>query len=332
MKKIFTLVMACAVALAASAELKQWSYDQVSNNGATTTVKEDGTIDIDFTNEAYVQDYGGEYMINAQNSEWYLTFDLYADDLVGTHGLAAFDEFYTSLLSWDTFDYYYPTAMNCVVTIVDGKYDFNVDMEAGETKFHIHMFAPAPPEGALDYDTKSGDINYEFASPEEVQVIDRHSMGEKDVVVQMISSDETYAAVFRLFLDEADPETIIADGEYPIDHTSASGTVAASTGVGAGNVIMPSYFAVLRGGKISKPYFLTSGTMKVTNSANGMLIEVDSKNSWNVPVKLVGHYSRTSGISDIKVDAPKATKAIENGQVVIVKDGIKYNAAGARIK
>ena len=331
MKKIFTFVMACAVALAASAELKQWSLDQVSNNGANTTVKEDGTIVIDFTNPAYIQDYGGEFMINAQNSEWYATIDLYASSLVGNYTTSDFDTSYTNMMSWVTFDSYYLGDINFTCAIVDGNYDMNFTMESDGQKFQVHMYAPAPPEGALEYDTQTGDVNYTYLSAEEINVIDRHDMGEKDVVIQTMAADGSNGAVFRLFLDEADPETIIPDGTYEINPSGASGPVAASTGVGAGNVIQPSYYAVLRGGKISKPYFLTSGTVTITNTKDGMAIDVDAKNSWNVPVKL--HYTpAVTGINDITVESSKTYKAIEDGQVVIVKDGIKYNTAGARIK
>ncbi|MCQ2288866.1 MAG: hypothetical protein MJZ74_07180 [Muribaculaceae bacterium] len=331
MKKIFTLVMACAVALAASAELKQWSVDQVSNNGATTTVKEDGTIVIDFANPAYVQDYNGEFMINAQNSDWYATIDLYASSLVGHYTTSDFDSFYTNMMSWVTFDSYYLGEIDFTCAIVDGNYDMNFTLESDGQKFQVHMYAPAPPEGALEYDTQTGSVDYTYTSENEINVIDRHDMGEKDVVIQMMAADGSNGAVFRLFLDEADPETIIPDGTYEINHSAASGTVAASTGVGSDNVIQPSYFAVLRSGKITKPYFITSGTVTVTNTKGGMAIDVDAKNSWNVPVKL--HYvPEFTGINDIAVESSKVVKTIENGQVVIEKDGAKYNAAGARIK
>ena len=62
-----------------------------------------------------------------------------------------------------------------------------------------------------------------------------------------------------------------------------------------------------------------------------MAIDVDAKNSWNVPVKL--HYApQLTGINDINVETSKVVKTIENGQVVIVKDGVKYNVAGVCIK
>ena len=40
----------------------------------------------------------------------------------------------------------------------------------------------------------------------------------------------------------------------------------------------------------------------------------------------------TTGINDINVNSAKVVKMIENGQVVIVKDGVKYNVAGQAIK
>ena len=49
-----------------------------------------------------------------------------------------------------------------------------------------------------------------------------------------------------------------------------------------------------------------------------------------VSVKVVPEVS--TGINDLKVEGSKAVKSIENGQLVITKDGKRYNAAGQMMK
>ena len=49
---------------------------------------------------------------------------------------------------------------------------------------------------------------------------------------------------------------------------------------------------------------------------------------------VVGKYviTKLSGISDVTTATTKTQKVIENGQVLIIKDGKKYNLLGAEVK
>lgn len=330
MKLFSTLFLALACTCTMSAQFNQWNYNRV-NAASNTSLAQDGTIVVNFENAAVIQDYSGEYMINAQNNDWYLTLDVYADKLEGTHVTSDFDSDYTSLINWNTYDFIYPTTINCVVTVENGMYIFNVNMEADGQNYEVHLWAPAPPEGALEFDTQIGDVNTEYA-PEEMTIVDRHDMGENDIVIVLEAADGTSGTVLRLMLDadKVDAQHVIPEGVYPIDATGASATVTASVGV-VNNTVMPSYYATLRGGKVSKPYFLTSGTVEVQHTSNGIALYVDAKNSWNVPVK-IQCVPELTGINDINVAASKTRKAVENGQVVIIKGDRKYNVTGAQMK
>lgn len=332
MRIITSFLIALVCSLGASAQLAQWDFNKVSKDANVHTA-DDGTIVVDFQNPAVIQDYSGEYMINAQNSDWYATFDVYASTLVGTYTLSDFDTFYTNMMSWVTFDSYYPSAITFVCAVEDGKYQINIDMESDGQKFKIHMWAPAPPEGALDYDTQIGDVDYEYTSGEEIQIVDRHDMGENDVVIVFQAADGSNGAVFRMMLDadKVDPINIIPEGVYPINATGASGTFTASVGAVNGTV-MPCYYAVLRSSRVTKPYFLTSGTVEVKHTKAGTAVIVDAKNSWNVPVKLK-YAPEATGISDVNANNASADGLFfENGQVVVVKGNRKYNVSGAQMK
>ena len=51
-------------------------------------------------------------------------------------------------------------------------------------------------------------------------------------------------------------------------------------------------------------------------------------------VELVNCYieGEATGVEDIKTETVKAKKFIEDGQLVIVKDGVRYNVLGAQLR
>ena len=55
---------------------------------------------------------------------------------------------------------------------------------------------------------------------------------------------------------------------------------------------------------------------------------------WSEEVMLEGDYviEESTGISDATVSRAPAVKKIENGQVLIIKDGKKYNLLGNQVK
>lgn len=83
-----------------------------------------------------------------------------------------------------------------------------------------------------------------------------------------------------------------------------------------------------------KDYDLKEGNNVFTMSTG--VLEMYSKNGagtttkWQIVSVLTGKDAETTGIND-NAAAVKATKIVENGQVVIVKGGKKYNTMGAEL-
>ena len=78
-----------------------------------------------------------------------------------------------------------------------------------------------------------------------------------------------------------------------------------------------------------------AGIYRVTIPAEGIygINAAGTAIAWyNNKIQLIYTISEPSGITDVKAASSKAYKMIENGQVVIVKDGIKYNVTGQVIK
>lgn len=75
------------------------------------------------------------------------------------------------------------------------------------------------------------------------------------------------------------------------------------------------------------------GVVTLTKSSLLTVVVLDANEeeivSNEIEVKVV---SKSTGINDIKVNDGKVYKTIENGQVIIVKDGARYNTVGQSIK
>ena len=111
-------------------------------------------------------------------------------------------------------------------------------------------------------------------------------------------------------------------------------TVLASVGV-VGQSIYPSFYGFMSEdgkGIVTPLYFLVGGTVEVENRDGKLYIEVNAVNSYNVPVHIV--YDGTKGSTGVEniSTATTATKMLNNGQLVIIRDDKTYNAQGAQVK
>ena len=68
-----------------------------------------------------------------------------------------------------------------------------------------------------------------------------------------------------------------------------------------------------------------------TLGAHKAYIALDAQGAAKAPRRLVFHTDEEQGIEDVQ-NAVQSTKLIENGQLVIIRNGVEYNAAGQRIK
>jgi hypothetical protein len=74
------------------------------------------------------------------------------------------------------------------------------------------------------------------------------------------------------------------------------------------------------------------GTVEVTKDEDGNPhLEVNAFNSYGVPVHITYDGSFTSGVENITGET-HATKRIENGQLLIQRNGNTYNVLGAQIQ
>jgi hypothetical protein len=132
---------------------------------------------------------------------------------------------------------------------------------------------------------------------------------------------------------KADATAVIPAGTYAINDTQAPGTVLASSGVSSTGGVGYSFFANLDAeGYLEVPiYFLVDGTVEVKHVDGKLAVEVNGLNSNGVAVHVV--YGATdTAVEDVTTVGGDITKSLENGQLVIIKNGVKYNATGSVVK
>lgn len=172
------------------------------------------------------------------------------------------------------------------------------------------------------YDEKDADFVYDFESYE----LDAKYVSQG---VMMISAQtDTTSLGLIVYLPQG--QTTLVAGEYPVAATPAYQTVVAGY-YDAEYAFSGSMAATLieQGGELyyKEIWYLVSG--KATVDAN-LNITVDALNSNSKLIKSTMK-AKAQGVEDVKA-AVKATKSLQNGILVIEKNGVKYNVTGLQIR
>ena len=123
--------------------------------------------------------------------------------------------------------------------------------------------------------------------------------------------------------------TALPAGTYAINNSREQNTVFASPGLTPNGQLQYSFAALVNEAQqsITNAWFLASGTVTVTESG---VIEVQAQNTKGKAVSVrLGEYPEAIENTDATV---KAAKTIRNGQLLIIKNGVEYNAQGTVIK
>ena len=77
---------------------------------------------------------------------------------------------------------------------------------------------------------------------------------------------------------------------------------------------------------------MVGGNVVVENIEGHLKVTIDALNSYDVPAHIVYEANPVeTGFENIKVGT-NASKMIENDQLLIIKDGVKYNVMGSVVK
>lgn len=174
----------------------------------------------------------------------------------------------------------------------------------------------------LEYDAKE-DFIVDFPNP---QVILKYVAS--DGLIYVVADNEDKSTI-TLEFPVANTATDLAAGTYAIDATGAEGTVSAGAGIDEEGYIVGSFAGYRNANnQITPPlWWIVSGT--VTVAENG-IITVDAVNSYDKAIKCKLGKDNTA-VDNINADAA-AVKRIDNGQLIIRKNGTDYNVMGVVIR
>ena len=222
------------------------------------------------------------------------------------------------------------------VSATDGKLTIEVNaVNSYDVPVHAVIEYALDTKQGLQYDEQTGSVNRTYTT-EDILDINTDYIAQYNLLVDIVAADYSDQVSLLFFVPAADPEIGIPAGTYPIASTPAMNTILAAEGVNAQGQVAPSFYSTLveQGGQLylDKLYFMVSG-QAVVEKINGKLkMTIDAVNSYDVPIHIV--YDATSvetAIENVTVNT-NASKVVENNQLFIIKDGVKYNVMGSVVK
>ena len=222
------------------------------------------------------------------------------------------------------------------VSAADGVLTIEVNaVNSYDVPVHIVMTYDLDTKQGLKYDEQTGSVDRTYTSKDNI-LIDTDYVMLSNLFVDIVAEDYSDQLSLQFFVSEADEEIGIPVGTYPITSDNKMNTILAGQGVSESGSVAPSFYSTLveQDGELylDKLYFLVSG-QAVVEKINGKLkMTIDAVNSYDVPVHIV--YDATeeeTAIENVTVNT-NASKMIENDQLLIIKDGVKYNIMGSVVK
>ena len=148
------------------------------------------------------------------------------------------------------------------------------------------------------------------------------------IFFDVLTDKELLALYF--FVEESDPDIVIPEGTYYIEDTQNYWTVNSSDGtIGT----YPSFYATHNGIDFTSMYFFVSGIIEVKNKNGKLYMEINALNSYDVPAHIIYDGSVTTDVENIiNADTIVSEKRLINDQLIIIRNGNKYNIMGTLIK
>ena len=220
------------------------------------------------------------------------------------------------------------------VSAADGMLKLEVNaVNSYDVPVHIVMEYDLNTKQGLQYDMTEGEVNRTYSDADVVEIDTDYVATYGELYLDITAADGSDMISVAFSVDAVDSTTTIPAGTYPINDTGATGTVFASLGVVDGGVYPSFYSKLTADGGISVPcYFMVGGNVVVENVEGHLKVTIDALNSYDVPAHIVYEADPVeTGFENIKVST-NASKMIENNQLFIIKDGVKYDVLGSIVK
>lgn len=297
-----------------------------------TYLKPQATREVTVTIDAEVNDLtesNGVWQIRGFNAagDLYVSVAAYADQLAGTYTTSMLYTDYTVAVTIVGADTTYFDAVDADFTVtVDAS---NNVVLAGDILFQneanradvplFHLTMNSVLKTGLQYDEENADFSENFPVYE---VNDKYFESDGMLIVDADNNND--ATIDLLFFVGEDG---LVDGTYPVNSSEQPGTVWACTGVDSEGYIDFGFAGYLNAqNQITQVWFIVEGNVTV----QGGRITVHALNSYGRSIDAVLN-SRT-GIEDVKADDNNnAEKFMRNGNLIIRRNGVEYNAQGATL-
>lgn len=220
------------------------------------------------------------------------------------------------------------------VSAADGKLTIEVNaVNSYDVPVHTVIEYALDTKQGLQYDMTEGNVNRTYSDNDKVEIITDYVAQYGELYLDITAADGSDKISVAFLVEATDPAIVIPAGTYPITNTAATGTVFASPGVQDGS-IYPSFYGQLSatGGIVPPCYFMVGGNVVVENIEGHLKVTIDALNSYNVPAHIVYEANPVeTAIENVTVNN-NASKVVENNQLFIIKDGVKYNVMGSVVK
>lgn len=223
---------------------------------------------------------------------------------------------------------------NVVVEYVDGKMKLTIDAVNSNGVAGKVVLDPASGAAGLQYDEQTGSVDRAYTTEDHLAV-DLEYAASGQIYVDVVAADMSDQISLLFFANTTDPEVGVPAGVYPLSATPDYGTAYASQGYVAGQGVWPCFYSTLveEAGTLylDKLYYMVAGQIEVGKVDGKLTMVIDAVNSYNVPIHITYNVTATA-VEDVTTAAGNVEKHLENGQLVIVKNGVKYSATGAVVK
>ncbi|MBR2450424.1 MAG: hypothetical protein IKB40_08205 [Paludibacteraceae bacterium] len=301
------------------------------------------TVEVVFTTPASAEYYDsyGDYYIYNENEEYIVALDIFAEKnaLEGEYEGEDFDYYYTEvglIVDGDTTGVAVAAAKATITKVSEELAHIDAELLCENEVLYLVSTDVTMSKLGLQYDMTEGKVNREYNLNDELTFNTDYVADYGELYVDVIAGDMSDLMSLLFFVNDTVEGLVLPEGTYPISDTYAEGTVLASTGYDEDYGAMPSNYCtlVVDGGKLylNECFFMVGGSVVVEHVDGHLKITVDAVNSYDVPAHIVYEANPAeTGFENIKVNT-NASKMIENDQLLIIKDGVKYNVMGSVVK
>ncbi len=262
------------------------------------------------------------------------------DGMFGRFGTGKYDFFndYTYISEWNRltneYDIYTIEKGELIVSMtIDGTIYAEANVICENAKLYHINFTSKYTRPHLPADAEEGPVDRTYTEDDHITITD-YTQANGLIIFEAESTTHNDAVALYIFANHFDAEIGIPEGTYPINSSLQAGSVLASTGINLeDNSVSPSLYYTFSGNFLETMYFFVEGTVQVSkNQAGKLYLEVNAFNSFNLPIHIVyGANPNNSAIQNIAIDT-SASKVMEDSQLFIIKDGVKYNILGSVVK